>query len=174
MKKLVPSRWRMAPSWARIWRANWEENVKAEAGGAGAHGDGGGLVQEAGLEAAPDGGGKSGTEIAHTDAEAAVMFAGSELAGGVGFGIVEGVDAEIVDDAIEQVAVGEGEAGFVVVGGGEGAVVTLVERGELGEDLVAETADADRSETNSPSSRRAILARSLTWRRARSETVTIC
>ena len=62
------------------------------------------------MEAAPDGGGKSGTEIAHTDAEAAVMFAGSELAGGVGFGIVEGVDAEIVDDAIEQVAVGEGEA----------------------------------------------------------------
>lgn len=125
-------------------------NIEAEASGAGAHGDGGGLVQEAGLEAAPDGGGKSGTEIAHTDTEAAVMLAGGELAGGVGFGIVKGVDAEIVDDAIEQVAVGEGEAGFVVVGGGEGAVVTLVERSELGEDLVAETADADRLRDERP------------------------
>ena len=118
-------------------------DVETEAGGAWAHGDWGGLVEEAGLEATPDGGGQGGAVIAHAEAEATAVFAGGELAGGVGFGIVEGVDAEIVEDAVEEVAIGESEAGFVAVSGGESAVVALVERGELGEDLVAEAADAD-------------------------------
>ena len=87
---------------------------------------------------------KSRPKVAHDDTDVVFGVVDGEAGGGVGGRIVDSVDAKIVDDGMEQVAIGDDEAGFVGIFKVEGLFVEAEKIVEFVFDFVANTTDGDR------------------------------
>lgn len=119
-------------------------DIEAKAGAARAHGDVDWGADGPLAKFAPDAGGESGAKIAHTDADAVVRVGDGEHTDGVVVGIANGVGAEVIDDAVEEVAIGDGEPRAVTIRDREATVFVAEERVEFARDLVTDAADAER------------------------------
>ncbi len=119
-------------------------DIEAEAGAVGAHGDFSRTVEAAVAERTNEAGRESGAVVADVDADFAMSVEYGEMASSVDVGVAHGVGAEIVDDAAQEVAVCKGEAGAVCVRDFEVAMLETEGSRELAVNFVAEAADADR------------------------------
>lgn len=119
-------------------------DVEAEAGTVGAHGDFGRTVETAVAKRADETGRESGAVVADVDADFAMSVEHGEMASGVDVGVAHGVGAEVIDNAAQEVAVCEGEAGAVCVGDFEVAMFETEGSCEFAVDFVTEAADTDR------------------------------
>lgn len=119
-------------------------DIEAEAGTVGAHGDFGRAVEAAVAERADEASRESGAVVADVDADFAVSVEYGEMASGVDVGVAHGVGAEVIDNAVQEVAVCEGEAGAVCVRDFKVTMFETEGSRELAVDFVAEAADADR------------------------------
>ena len=117
---------------------------EAEAGGVGTEGDVGWGFELIFGEFLVDVGGEGGAEVADFEADVVIFVFYGEEGGSVLVGVFEGVGAEVVDDGVEEVVVGDGEFLFVAVRDLEGFLLKAEEVFEFGGDFVTEAADCYR------------------------------
>lgn len=119
-------------------------DVEAKASAVGAHGDFGRTVEATVAKRADEASREGGAVVADVNADFAVSVEHGEVASGVDVGVAHGIGAEVIDNAAQEVAVCEGEAGAVCVRDFEVTMFETEGSRELAVNFVAEAADADR------------------------------
>lgn len=84
------------------------------------------------------------TKITHADSDFIASVSDREYTGGVVVGIMNGVRAKVIDDAMEEVVIGNRETRAVIVSELELAIFVAEKWTKLMSDFVAEIAHAER------------------------------
>lgn len=119
-------------------------NIETETGTARAHGDTCRGIESSLAEFAPDFSWQSWAKITHADSDFIASVSDREYTGGVVVGIMNGVRAKVIDDAMEEVVIGNRETRAVIVSELELAIFVAEKWTKLMSDFVAEIAHAER------------------------------